>query len=284
MGNVLQAIHTLIRSGTQDMSSPAGTARNRINAVGDSLENYIKDAFSDSLDATNEERLLNYSNTFSWTGNSNNPPDFMIKGGDAVEVKKVSLNSITQSVSSIQLNSSYPKQRLFSNDARITVACKRCEEWTAKDLLYCIGHVYKNRLRSVWLVYGDCFMASANVYERVANAITTGILETGLELSNTNELARVNKVDPLGITSLRVRGMWIITHPSRVFEEILDPIHKDYSINAIMLESKFNSFPEDDCNMIMDLHGNGLEINKIKIPSPDNPANLKDAIYIASNL
>ena len=40
----------------------------------------------------------------------------------------------------------------------------------------------------------------------------------GFELADTNELARINNIDHLGITDLRVRGMWIIKSPFNYFE------------------------------------------------------------------
>ena len=38
--------------------------------------------------------------------------------------------------------------------------------------------------------------------------------------SKTVELGRINRVDPLGITNLRIRGMWMIANPLRVFEYV----------------------------------------------------------------
>ncbi len=51
--------------------------------------------------------------------------------------------------------------------------------------------------------------------------------------------AKVKKVDPLGITNLRVRGMWSIYHPSKVFGYVTKKSNKPY-IKAIMLLKKFN--------------------------------------------
>ena len=49
----------------------------------------------------------------------------MIKGGDAIEVKK------TESANtSLALNSSYPKSHLTSANPMITNECRTCEEWT----------------------------------------------------------------------------------------------------------------------------------------------------------
>lgn len=71
---------------------------------------------------------------FSYLGNQNNPPDVILKGGDAIEIKKIQSKS-----SAIALNSSYPKNKLYSNDPRITKACKNSEVWKVKDMIYVIG-------------------------------------------------------------------------------------------------------------------------------------------------
>lgn len=84
---------------------------------------------------------------------------------------------------------------------------------------------------------------------------TNSIQELGIELGETNEIARVNKVDPLGITYLRVRGMWGIEHPSKVFEYITTK----NSRNAILQK----------CN-----------VKDVKIKNPNNPANLLEAVLI----
>lgn len=55
---------------------------------GGALEEYIKDMFSSTFNITNEsERLKKWSETFSYLGNQNNPPDSMLKNGDSIEVK-----------------------------------------------------------------------------------------------------------------------------------------------------------------------------------------------------
>ena len=43
---------------------------------------------------------------------------------------------------------------------------------------------------------------------------------SGISRSTLNDIinGKIKKVDPLGITDLRVRGMWSIFHPVRVFD------------------------------------------------------------------
>ena len=101
----------------------------------------------------------------------------------------------------------------------ITQACKECEDWEEKDIIYTIGTVSGGALKLLWMVYGDCYAAREETYERVKNKISEGVNElAGVEFSETNELGRINKVDPLGVTYFRIRGMWGIDHPNKVFD------------------------------------------------------------------
>ena len=123
MPNILTAIQTLINHPISDLVSYY-KGKNRINQIGDALECFIKDIFADTVTETNEQKkLLKYSEVFSYSGNANNPPDLMLKNGDAVEIKKIeSLGA------SIALNSSYPKSKLFRDSPLITSHCHTCED------------------------------------------------------------------------------------------------------------------------------------------------------------
>lgn len=224
------------------------------------------------------ERDRKYSEHFSYLGNSNNPPDLILKNGDAVEVKKnESLNS------AIALNSSYPKSKLYANDSRITTDCRDCEEtpWIEKDIIYAIGYNPKNtkQLKSICFIYGDCYAARKEIYAQFADKISQGIQEIeGIELVATNELAKVKKVDPLGITDLRVRGMWHIESPMKVFrDKFIISDSAIFSLNAIILTDKYNSFPDADRNYLEQL---GV-VSAVEIRSPNNPARLLQAKLIS---
>ena len=74
-----------------------------------------------------------------------------------------------------------------------------------------------------------------------------------VELAETNELGRVNRVDPLGITNLRIRGMWQIQNPIRVFD-YLHTTGDTFELIAVIPTSKYNSFPTDSKNKIENLN------------------------------
>ncbi|WP_019506405.1 NgoPII family restriction endonuclease [Pleurocapsa sp. PCC 7319] len=270
MANILQAIHTIISNDIPDVVD-FYRSNNKINAVGDALELFIKDIFANTLNEIDKVRKQEaYERVFSYTGNANNPPDLMLKLGDAIEVKKLKSES-----AQIALNSSYPTAKLYSSSQMITKACRECEQWDEKDLLYAIGCVNRHQLSSLWLVYGDCYAASPEIYHNIKTKVIAGINHsTGVEFSPTKELGRVNRVDPLGITSLRIRGMWHVEHPQKVFEYLnvsTNRKNSKFRLFTLMYEKKYLSCPLEDREKLESIDNSSLQIKKVKISFPDNP-------------
>ena len=271
--NILQAINSLIDNDLHSIERYKTLSyKIRINNMGEALENLVKDALCNNFNLEADKRIAIQSEYFSYLGNQNNPPDLIIRNDDAFEVKKIETNE-----GSIALNSSFPKDKLYRNSNMITTACKNCEaDWIEKDICYIIGCVDKSeQIKSLWFVYGDCYCAKPEVYTRVKDKITNSIQELGIELSETNEIAKVKNVDPLGITNLRVRGMWGIEHPSKVFEYLTTKSSKPH-IKALMLKEKFYSFDDDSRNELL----KKCNVRNVKIQNPNNPAKLMDAILI----
>lgn len=280
MTNILEAICNIAQNPITEIRNHY-SGRNRMNSVGEALETYIKDAFANTILEEKElQKIEKYNKVFSWLGNQNHPPDIMIKGGDAIEVKK------TQSANSdLALNSSYPKSSVIANSKMITNECRNCEEWTEKDLIYCVGHTSDTEIKSLWLVYGDLYAAKHETYQIVKEKITQGINEIpDVQFAETNELGRVNRVDPLGITNLRIRGMWQIQNPRKVFSYLNIPQNKDFQLVSILSEEKYNSFPKASRDKIENLICNNFKIQDIKVKNPNNPANLIKAKLIIFKL
>ena len=276
MTNILEAIVNIANNPILEIRNHY-SGRNRANNVGEALETFVKDAFANIIHATDEqERMARFNEVFSWLGNQNHPPDIMIRQGDAIEVKK------TQSANSdLALNSSYPKSNIQANSTMITQECRTCENWTEKDLIYCVGHTDDESVNSLWMVYGNIYAAKHETYQVIKQKITDGINEIpNVELAETNELGRVNRVDPLGITNLRIRGMWQIQNPRRVFNYLHIQTDNKFELVAIIPTSKYNSFPNDSKNRIENLGNQNLTINDVKVKDPNNPANLLDAKLI----
>lgn len=275
MTNLLEAIHNISKLSSFEIKT-LYSGRNRANTVGEALEKFIKDAFADTLENNDEiDVLQKYNEVFSWLGNQNHPPDIMIKGGDAIEVKK------TQTASSdLALNSSYPKSNIQASSNFITNDCRTCENWTEKDLIYSVGHTSDEKLHSLWFVYGDIYCAKHETYQVIKQKISEGINEIpNVELAPTNELGRVNRVDPQGITNLRIRGMWQIQNPRKVFNYLHTPNREvDFELIAILSTEKYNSFPAESKVKIE--NSTHILIENSQVKNPNNPAQLIDVKVI----
>ncbi|MEY3996843.1 MAG: hypothetical protein RL344_1186 [Pseudomonadota bacterium] len=279
MSNLLKVIKFIIDNPVTEINSKNSDSTNRINAVGQSLECYIQNVFCEAIDTSSCIKSQLNNQPFSYIGNQNNPPDLMIKHGDAIEIKKIQTAN-----ASLALNSSYPKDKLYANNPMLTNNCKTVEDWIEKDLLYVVGHIEATTIKYLWFIYGDCFCADKSVYEKIKNIITIGINQIpDVELSETNELARINKVDPLGITALRVRGMWHIDNPNKIFsylKPIKDLDNTDFKIICLMKTVKFDQFSDEDKQALKNHKQVGYSFNDVKIKNPNNPAQLIDCKLI----
>lgn len=279
MTNILEAIVNIANNPVVAIRNHY-TGRNRANNVGEALEMFVKDAFANTIQEQDiQVKNTRYNQVFSWLGNQNHPPDIMIRQGDAIEVKK------TQSANSdLALNSSYPKSNIQSNSNMITQECRTCENWTEKDLICCVGHTTDDSIKSLWMVYGNIYAAKHETYQVIKQKITDGINEIpNVELAETNELGRVNRVDPLGITNLRIRGMWQIQNPRRVFN-YLHTTGDTFELVAVIPTNKYNSFSAESKNRIENLQNPNLSIANVQVKDPNNPANLIDSKLIILKL
>lgn len=277
--NLLIAIANLVKDPVTNLKSRYKSI-NRANSMGDALEFYIKDLFCNSLHENNPEKKNEiYEKYFSYFGNQNNPPDFIVRNGDAIEVKK-----IEGFKSALALNSSPPKNKLRSDDIRITAFCKKCDggNWKEKELFYVIGNAKSGIIKYLFFVHGTCYAADHETYDKIHAPIkkeVDSVLDSlGFEKSKTVELGKVKKVDPLGITELRIRGMWGIENPIKVFDYVA-PVDQsaEFFVNVIMLREKYLSFPEKDRRNLEKLASDKFLIKDIKIKSPNNPAKLLEA-------
>ncbi len=274
MSNIIKAFINIVNNSQIDITN-VNQGNNRANNMGEGLETYIKNIFANTINETNEQlKLERLSRIYSYQGNKNNPPDLMLRDSDAIEVKKLESKN-----SAIALNSSYPKEKLYVDTPMITKACRESEEWSIKDMLYAVGYVNQSHLKSLWLVYGDCFCANKSTYERIKTTISDGIATIpDVEFTDTKELGKVKKVDPLGITDLRIRGMWHIDNPNKTFNYIYTyDDTKDFQLICLMKKEKYNSLPSEDKESIENLKNENVSVQNIRIKNPNNPVQLIDA-------
>lgn len=273
--NIINAIINLVTNPVISLTETYKN-KNRANNAGDALEQYIKDLFANTFSATQSERIRKHAEVFSYLGNTNNPPDAMLRNGDAIEIKKIETNS------GIALNSSYPKHILTVTDSKISQNCRQAEVWSKKDIIYAIGLVKADKLKQLCMVYGLDYCASAECYENLLNKIKCGVNSIpDIDFVNSNEIAHINKVDPLGITYMRVRGMWGIENPLKVFSYIYKcDYNKAFSFMCIINQAKWETFDNASSLIALAKINPSLKVTNVKIKNPDNPARLADAKLI----
>ena len=170
--NILQAISNISKSKDLKLVNykEIKAEKNIIQKQGAGLEIFIKDSFCGiPVGSTpKEKRIQNYRKEFSDTGHQNNPPDAMIREGDAIEIKKITDTTQNASGGVIPLNSSPPKTILTNSDKNIQKETKECEKqpWE-RDYLYMIGNVKAGKLWRVTSCYGNCFVSSSGEYVKI---------------------------------------------------------------------------------------------------------------------
>ena len=147
--NILKALSNISKLKSFKLTE-LYSGQNRMNNVGVALEYFVRDIFCSSIDIVGlENKDKKHSEYLSYLGNQNNPPDFIVKNGDAIEVKKIG-----GLVGSIALNSSYPKSKLHSDDVRILQSCRECDggNWSKKDIIYAVSSVVESKIKTLWFV------------------------------------------------------------------------------------------------------------------------------------
>lgn len=269
--SVVKAIGALAGHRLIDLRQYSESYKIGINSAGAAFEEYVKDLLTGGFYPDSGQRRLAFSREYSWLGNQNFPPDAIAAGGDAFEIKKHE-----KPATSIALNSSHPRDVLRRDDPMLTSACRESMHKSPLDLFYIVGTVPDGVVRSIYFVQGKCYAADGSVYrsisERVSDAVRNAIRGSGLQYSETNELGRVNRADPLGRASLRVRGMWQIMDPSRAFADIAPPIEgREFFAYAIMEREKYAEIGPAPA---------GVSAKDAKVPDPNNPARLMDAVVL----
>ena len=255
---------------------------NRIVSIGDVMEMFVKDLYANTLHIEDfNEKNLYFEKTFSYISKQSSPPDLIVRGYEAIEIKKQ--DSLTYS--DLPLNSSYPRDYIYADSKMLTSECRKCEEgWDKKPLVYVVGNIDKKNkfLNSVWFAVGNCFCADREVYENVQKIIEDTIISNdSLSFKETNELGRVSNIDALNYSNLRIRGMWNLKHPGKIFggflyNEIGDNLRTNYRL--IMLEEDFNKASKDTRFALMQkVENKVIEKIDIQIKNPNNPREFLNA-------
>ncbi len=256
MANIIDAIVTLVKRNNFSLKD-LNVGNNRANSRSDALELYVKNLFANTFDCVETERLERWNKIFSWLGNSSNPPDFMLKGGDAVEVKKIESND-----AAIALNSSYPKHTLKSSSPLISNACRTAENWKEKDIIYTVGVVKGISLKNLCMLYGQDYCASEEFYRQAA----------------------LKSLDPLGITRAK-NFLYQIENPWRVFGYVYQQnVHANFNFMCLINSRMWATLKNRAELLKLQKDYPTLQIVDKQIKNPDNPAELRDAKLITYTL
>ena len=233
MTNILKAIRNLILEHDVHVGE-VRESNNRANSLGEAFEVYIKNVFAGAFGLAGTAYQKKIEEAFSYQGSASKPPDLMIRGGDAIEIKKLQTRD-----SQIQLNSSFPKNKLHADDSRVAAEAKKAEAWTEKDILYVVGNVDSKAktVKSMWWIYGDCL-----IDEKLDSVVEHICLNDALgeELKKNGEV-RVANLGVVGCLSLRLKAEWSLEG----FDDFLCRDNAPF-LNVLMREEKYNSFPEQD--------------------------------------
>jgi hypothetical protein len=136
------------------------------------------------------------------------------------------------------------------------------------------GWIEKGKIKYLYFVQGRCFASKESVYKKriddLKKNIENYLAAEGLGANTTIGLGKASNIDPLGITNLRIRGIWRIQNPLKVFSDIYSYDRKnDFTLIALMSKNKFDSFPENDIDAIME--DRQIKVSDVKIKNPNNP-------------
>lgn len=255
--------------------------------AGKGLELWAKHFLAQTIEFADTDKIkTKWGKTFSFTGGTNNPPDAMLTGSYAVEIKKTETKAkkVTTPSGNLALNSSFPVRTLRAADTHISAECLQAERWTEKPFLYIVGLIHEgsNSIRALWLIDGRCLSDHEVVYLNQFNTVKKAILD--LKSTETKELGRFNSLDTRMRTNLRVRGMWEIEHPARslksIFQEIDDQL---FTLNCLIPESDFLAAPEEARARLRAHASIGLTSKPVDIPDPTDKTKTMSARLISGS-
>lgn len=282
--NILIALKNILDRNSSALT-PIFRSNGSANAAGDSLEYFVKDMFCTGASQysfeTDKQKI--YNQYLSWTGDSSHFPDFIVKGGVGVEPKKKN----NKSWSNMALNSSFPKDYIYPESQNVPSEeqLNEDEPWHKKEIIYAVGNLnnQSSKLFSLWMVYGNTFIADKGIYMNLVDEIREAVAETNATLKKSKELARAIGIDPLKHSNLRVRGMYELHHPASVFNRFVEDTSfpEDSSkIFVVILKKDLEKLEDSELNPdFSEYYENGHLVKKeIVIPDPNNPSNSLEAV------
>ena len=143
-------------------------------------------------------------------------------------------------------------------------------------MIYAIGVVKDNKLRSILLFYGEDYCANSEVYEKAQKIVKDAVADIStLDIdTSTNELGKIVNVDVLNRAYMRVRGMWLMKNPFKVFlskDEIDKAKEGEFSLIAILNERMLNELGNfAELESFAENSNGKMKIDDIEILDPNN--------------
>lgn len=282
--NTLFAYKNILDHNSTKLPPIISKKGNSSNNQGDSFEIFIKDMYcKTSMQYPYlEDKERDYKNYLSWLGDSKHFPDMIVRGGEGVEIKKLS------TFANLPLNSSFPKNYIYPDTQNLPTEIID-SSWTQKNVVYATCNVPKKnnsqaKCSTVWLAYGNTFVADKKVYLNMIDGIRAGAKSANQQASfvKSKELARIQNVDLKKYTTLRVRGMWELLNPQKVFSQYLNKTNLvvpagTTRVNMIVLDSDFQNMVQPDFSNL--INQNRLVITQIDIPDPNKNGTLKAQLF-----
>lgn len=246
---------------------------------------YIKNLFADTFHVADKtERTCRWGDVFH-IGNSTNPPDLMLRGGDAIEIKNIYIPkrySRPGLNDPLILNTVYPRQKLFVDDPLVTNSCRKAERWTEKDIIYAVGVSKGKQLTHLCMVYGIDYCASAKHYKNILLEMRSKLKDIpNIRFGDEREPGRVNAIDPTGATRLDLRNMWHIENPWSFFRYVYRPNpNARFNFMCIIRNEKLSRFRNGDNLFAWREICPSLIIEQVRIKDPDASGQLNDALLI----
>ena len=274
--NIVDAIGTLI-------NLPA--LPNRKFASYNDFADFVKNLFADSFGLTPHEQRARRRETFSFVSRNAEIPDFMLNGGDAVEIKTVQLKSGEYDpvkCSPIEFNTVYPRQKLFFDDPLVTNECCRAERWHEKDIVYVVGALKRRQLIHLCMIYGVDYCAGEKYYSGLNYELKNLLSKIrAVRFPYTRELARIGTVDPTGATYLKLYGMWHVENPWSFFRNVYRTNSRaSFSFMCIINREKFYRLDNVRKLFAWAKVCDGLRLAKVSIKNPDAPDTFRDALLV----
>lgn len=284
--NILIALFNILDRNSTRLT-PIFRSNGTANVAGDSLEYFVKDMFCTGASQYqhDHEKQKVYEKYLSWSGDSSHFPDFIVKGGVGVEPKKMN----NKSYGSMALNSSYPKDYIYPDSQNVPGENLLMEDsdWEKKEVVYVAGNLdtKSNKLYSLWMVYGNTFVADRKVYLNMIDEIREAIAETNATLNESKELARAIGIDPLKHSNLRVRGMYELHHPAIVFANYIEDTsfpEETTKIFVVILKKDLEILESSNLNPDFSVfYDSGqLKRKEISLPDPNDPSQSLEAVLL----